>query len=156
MTSRLLIFMWSEEPSSSDLMCDIMLSRGHGGQGRFSLQNLILGQHITSKLVSKDSRKWNNYFDFCCLFFLILSAYALWFLANCSEVISSEFVRSGRLELLRVRMFYGLLEWYRRLLSVATTIACWGKRILFSFCYWFDVDNSRWLIVCFSHFLFCI
>ncbi|MPC13184.1 hypothetical protein E2C01_005907 [Portunus trituberculatus] len=41
--------MWSEV--ARDPMCDVMLSRGHGGgQGRFTLQNLILGHQFASKL----------------------------------------------------------------------------------------------------------
>lgn len=50
--------MWSEVASHRDPMCDVMLSRGHGGsQGRFTLQNLILGHQFASKLVSQQEEQ---------------------------------------------------------------------------------------------------
>lgn len=133
MTSRPLIFMWSEEPSTSDLMCDIMLSRGHGGQGRFSLQNLILGQHITSKLVSKESRKWNRPYSqpfvlFCCfcfaqcVCFMILADILVVFFKV--DVKSRYEIRSYRI----VKGTYICMAWLvSKIVRCATAIACGGK-----------------------------
>ncbi|XP_071523010.1 nuclear hormone receptor FTZ-F1 beta-like isoform X4 [Panulirus ornatus] len=43
--------MWSEGRFiTGNLMCDVMLSGGHGGQARFTLQNLFLEQQFTSRL----------------------------------------------------------------------------------------------------------